>query len=216
MAIKSHKLHWQESMNGVTIDCDLDVRFHPTKSSTVLLLIPGVDGSVDGYNNKYVTIAEQAHAKHNVAVVRMENPFVTSFHWESNIRRILEWIEQNKQDICSNDDYSLLVQAHSAGASVLASIAHEYPNIRKLLLINIAMRLNTEKVLAGIQKYDGDVAILMGDKDPSIHDLESIKFSANRKLAQKVIIENADHDFSGDSFKLFIEASNKYLLGDNK
>ena len=70
----------------------------------------------------------------------MENPFVTSFHWESNIRHILEWIEQNKLDICSNDEYSLLVQAHSAGASVMASIAHEYPNIRKLLLINIAMK----------------------------------------------------------------------------
>lgn len=213
MTIKSHKLHWQESMNGVTIDCDLDIRIHPTKSTTILLLIPGVDGSVDGYKNKYITIAEQVQAKHNVAVVRMENPFVTSFHWESNIRRILEWIEQNKQDICSNDEYSLLVQAHSAGASVLASIAHEYPNIRKLLLINIAMSLNTDKVLAGLQKYDGDVTILMGDKDPSIPELESIQFSENSTLAQKVIIENTDHDFSGDSFKLFLDAANTYLLG---
>lgn len=213
MAMKSHKLHWQESMNGVTIDCDLDIRVHPAKSSKVLLLIPGVDGSVDGYKNKYVTIAEQAQAKHNVAVVRMENPFVTSFHWESNIRRILEWIEQNKQDICSNDEYNLLVQGHSAGASVLASIAHEYPIIRKLLLINIAMSLNADKVLAGLQKYDGDVTILMGDSDPSIAAVEEIQFSENSTLAQKVIVENTDHDFSGDSFKLFIEASEKYLLG---
>lgn len=213
MPMKSHKLHWQESMNGVTIDCDLDIRIHPAKSSTILLLIPGVDGSVDGYKNKYVTITEQAQAKHNVAVVRMENPFVTSFHWESNIRRILEWIEQNKQVICSNDEYSLLVQAHSAGASVLASIAHEYPKIRKLLLINIAMRLKTDKVLAGLQKYDGDVTILMGDKDPSIPELEGIQFSENSTLAQKVIVENTDHDFSGDSFKLFLGAANTYLLG---
>lgn len=213
MAMKSHKLHWQESMNGVTIDCDLDIRIHPAKSSTILLLIPGVDGSVDGYKNKYVTIAEQAQAKHNVAVVRMENPFVTSFHWESNIRRILEWIEQNKQEICSNDEFSLLVQAHSAGASVLASIAFEYPKIRKILLINIAMSLNTDKVSAGLQKYDGDVTILMGDRDPSIPELEVIQFSENSTLAQKVIVENTDHDFSGDSFKLFLDAANTYLLG---
>ena len=212
MTIKSHKLHWQESMNGVTIDCDLDIRIHPTKSTTILLLIPGVDGSVDGYKNKYITIAEQVQAKHNVAVVRMENPFVTSVHWESNIRRILEWIEQNKQDICSNDEYSLLVQAHSSGASVLASIAFEYPKISKILLINIAMSLNTDKVLAGLQKYDGDVTILMGDKDPSIPALEGVRFTENSTLDQKVIVDNTDHDFSGDSFKLFLEAANTYLL----
>ena len=208
-----HKMHWQESMNGVKVDCELDIRVHPAKSKTIVLLIPGVDGSVDGYKNKYVTIAEQSQEKHNVAVVRMENPFVTSFHWESNIRRILEWIEQNKLDICNNDDYSLLVQAHSAGASVMASIAHEYPNIRKLLLINIAMSLNTAKILAGLQKYDGDVTLLMGDRDPSLPLLNEIKFSENSTLAETVIVDNTDHDFSGDSFKLFLDAADTYLLG---
>ncbi len=46
----------------------------------MLLIVPGVDGTVDGYQEKYVTIADSIREQHGAAVVRISNPFVSSFH----------------------------------------------------------------------------------------------------------------------------------------
>ena len=89
------RLSWQESMNAVTIDCSLAIAIHPQNSDTILLTIPGVDGSVDGYEQKYVRMVEAYQSIHNVAAVRMENPFITSHHWESNIRHAFEYIAEH-------------------------------------------------------------------------------------------------------------------------
>lgn len=216
MSFKPYQLNWQETKNGVSIECSLEVKVHNSNSNTILLLVPGVDGSVDGYENKYVTIAENILKKHGVAVVRMENPFVTSFHWESNIRQILNFIKDNSLEICGTNNYDLHIQAHSAGASVVASIAHEFPKIRKLLLINIAMSLSPNSIVEGLGKYEGDVTILMGDKDDSLEDVKKLGFSENSNTAQIVIATNTDHNFSGDSFPLFLNAANTYFYGDSK
>jgi pimeloyl-ACP methyl ester carboxylesterase len=211
----AHKLHWQESMNGVTVDCDLEIRVHAAKSKVILLLVPGADGSVDGYEDKYVTIAESIRKKYGVAVVRMANPFITSFHWDSNLRQVLEFIEANKQDICDNDSYELRIQGHSAGASVLAMIAHEFPAIHRLLLINIAMQLQTEDIVEGLGKFKGKTTVLIGDCDPSIEEVRNIQFLNDRVIIDIEVARNTDHYFSGDSFKLFLEAADTYLFGEN-
>lgn len=211
----SDVIHWQESKNDVSIDCSLELRIHPAKSKIILLLIPGVDGTVDGYDNKYVTIAEQIQSKFGTAVVRMDNPFITSFHWQSNIRRVLEYIESNKQSICGCDNYELRIQGHSAGASVLATIAHEYRRIRSLLLINIAISLDTEGIIEGIKKFDGKITLLMGDKDPSLLAVYQVLSDQTQKKLDLVVVRDADHNFSGNSLQTFLGASRKYLFQTN-
>lgn len=79
-------------MNVVTNDCALDLAVRPARNRVILLTIPGVDGSVDGYEDKYVRIADGIQIKYVVDVVRMSRPFISSFHWKSNIRRVLEFI----------------------------------------------------------------------------------------------------------------------------
>lgn len=208
-----NKLQWQETKNGVTIYCGLDVRVHTAKSNIIVLLIPGVDGSVDGYKNKYHTIAESIQKKHGAAVVRMENPFITSFHWESNVRHILEFIESNKQEICISDSYEIRIMAHSAGASVIASIAHEHQQTTRLLLVNPAMSLNSTAITEGLDKFGGSATILIGSKDTNYSEI--LKLESRNKL-KIITVENADHNFSGDSFQAFLDAANKYLFGGEK
>ena len=213
MSMRIDKLNWQETKNGVTVDCSLEIRLHAiANSKTILLLVPGVDGTVDGYENKYARIAEKIQKQHGVAVVRIENPFISSFHWESNVRHILDYIEANKVDICGNKSYELLIQAHSAGASVVASIAHEYAAISSLLLINLAMSLNTKGIIEGIKQFHGNVTILMGDKDPSIETVNQISFSDNSSHAQILVVPNTDHNFSAESFQIFLNAADNYLF----
>lgn len=46
--IKKHVLKWQPSKNDVKVDATLDIAVHDRSSGTVTLIVPGVDGSVDG------------------------------------------------------------------------------------------------------------------------------------------------------------------------
>ena len=69
MAFVTDLLNWQETMNSVTVDCSLDIAIHPAESDTVLLIIPGVDGSVNGHEDKYIRIAEQVQDERQARAV---------------------------------------------------------------------------------------------------------------------------------------------------
>lgn len=203
------KLHWQETMNTVTVDCSLDVAVHPAQSDTVLLIIPGVDGSANGYEDKYIRIAEQAQERHGVAVVRMANPFISSFHWESNPRRILDYIADNAEAITgSSRPPRIKVMAHSAGASIIGRIAHEYDNITDILLTNPAQKLSGDAIQSGLKKTNAKVTIVFGSKDPSVSFSEPLQGDGHAV----VVLEDVDHNFSGDFLSLYISLPLEYLL----
>lgn len=212
MAVNYRTLTWQESKNGVTINCDLDIAVHPSNSNIILLTVPGVDGSVDGYKNKYVQIAEEVQSTHGAAIVRMSNPFVTSFHWESNLRHALKFIDENLPEITGAADIEIRILAHSAGAAVAAQIAWEYPKVTRLLLINPATKLGIDDIKRGIGKFNGDMTILFGSKDPSHDNLEHLTSAAKPEQVQAVVLEDVDHNFSGEALELFIQSPSRYLF----
>lgn len=194
-----HKLAWRETKNGVTIDCSLDVAVHPARSGVIFITIPGIDGSVDGYESKYVDIADLVKSKHNVAVVRSSNPFITSFHWESNLRQLLSYVSENAEYLCGTKAPGLYIMAHSAGAAIAAQIAHEYSQVKRLLLVNTASKLDLNKILSGLSNFNGErIAIVYGEHDPSvltINDFNSLKTKAKKVTC---VLPGVDHNFSGD------------------
>jgi alpha/beta superfamily hydrolase len=197
--MQTANLSWQAKHNGITINVSMDIRVHPCESKTIVLIIPGVDGSVDGYDNKYITMAEKIVKEQHKAVVRISNDFISSFHWEDNLKHALEYIEDNALDICKNSDYTIEIIAHSAGASVAAWIAHEYRSIQKMVLINCAAKLQPERILDGLSQHKGDVTVVYGSKDPSKDFMQQLPTGTHH-----MIIEGADHFFSGSSLAEFI------------
>lgn len=209
MAFHTDLLKWQETMNTVTVDCSLDVAVHPAQSDTVLLIIPGVDGSVNGYEDKYIRIADQVQDKHGVAVVRIANPFISSFHWESNPRRILDYIKRNASAITGSSKVpQIKVMAHSAGASIIARIVHEYPEIQEILLINPAQKLNSEAARSGLKKANVKVTAVFGSKDPSISFADDLTTDGHTVH----VVEGSDHYFSGEYLEDFINLPLRYLF----
>ena len=191
-------IHWQETMNGVTIDCSLDLAIHPAKSNVVLLTIPGVDGSVDGYEDKYIRMVEGVRQIHNVAAVRIANPFITSFHWESNPRRILDYISKNTEAITSSTGQPRMkIVAHSAGASIIA---------------NPALKLDSQAILAGLKKTEANVTIIFGEDDPSVSFSAALREDGH----DVVVLEGVDHHFTGDSIMDFIKLPQEYLFRESK
>ncbi|HMT19620.1 MAG TPA: hypothetical protein PKD20_01165 [Candidatus Saccharibacteria bacterium] len=202
-------IEWQEVMNGVGISCALDIAIHPSNSKIIMLTIPGVDGSVDGFDNKYLHIAETVQEKYGVAVVRISNPFISSYHWESNIRQAIDYIQMNAQEICGNETFELRIMAHSAGAAVIGRIAHEYAEITRVLLINPALKLKPNDIHDGLAKLSGrQVTVLVGSKDSSSDDIAEVVDNHT----DLYVVDGADHHFSGDNFQLFLDSPNKYLF----
>lgn len=209
MTYSTDLLNWQETMNSVTIDCSLDIGIHPADTDTVFLIVPGVDGSVNGYKDKYIRMAERVQAEHNVAVVRIANPFVSSFHWESNFRRILDYIERNASEIIGSKKIPCIkVMAHSAGASIVARIAHEYGNITDILLVNPAQKLGADAIRNGLKQTSASVTVIFGEKDPSVSLSEPLQGDGH----SVVVLEGVDHNFSGDFLTLYIDLPREYLF----
>ena len=199
-------LVWQPSHKGVSVNASMDVRVHPFNSRRVVLIVPGVDGSVDGYEGKYIKMADQALAK-GYGVVRVANPFISSFHWDDNLRQAIEYIITNSQEHLDNNEVTISIIAHSAGASVAAWVAWEYPNIEKLILINAAAKLKPELIVSGLEHYNGDTHLVYGSKDPSVDFIGQLP-----SKYKTTIVEGADHVFSGHHLEEFINMTT--LLDD--
>lgn len=205
----SDRIAWQESMNGVTIDCSLDIAVHPAETDTILLSIPGVDGSVNGYEDKYIRMVEAFQQKRSAAGVRIANPFITSHHWESNPRHGLEYIHRHLKEIAGQTrDVKIAVAAHSAGAAIIARIAHEFPDITRLLLINPAKKLlGSGEILRGLGPLAQNTTVVFGSEDPSIDMVDELRDGG----IDVQIIDGADHNFSGEYLARFIGLAAEFL-----
>lgn len=87
---------WIEEFNDHQLECHVELAIRSGKTDDIFLIVPGLDGSLDGFMNKYQEIVDRIHEKHNVTCVRMSNPFITSSHWETNLRSVLAWISATK------------------------------------------------------------------------------------------------------------------------
>lgn len=204
-----HTLAWKAGKGEMAIDTTLDVRVHKLQSDKVVVILPGVDGSVDGFENKYVRMADNITSKQRKAVVRLSNPFISYYHWEDNLREALAYVEENAQQLFGTEEISIEIIGHSAGAAAAASLAWEYPAIKKLLLINTAPAVGPERIVDGLSKYSNEVQFVFGSEDPAIKFTETLPDDAKIN-----VIEGADHYFSGEHLETFIALP--HLLGSDK
>jgi pimeloyl-ACP methyl ester carboxylesterase len=135
----------------------------------------------------------------------MSNPFLSTFLWEDNVRHALKHIIDNSKKYFGAKDINISIFAHSAGASVVAAIAHEYPQIKQILLVNVAEKLMNDRQLAGISAYKGKLAVVYGQKDPSVTFGHQLVLVANPKTKPIYkTVPNADHNFAGVPITRFV------------
>lgn len=154
-------------------------------------------------------MVEAFQRKYPAAAVRIANPFITSYHWESNPRRALKYIKENMQRIVGRSgNVRIVVVAHSAGAAVIASIAHEYPEIAGLLLINPAKKLlGADQMIHTLGTLENKTTVVFGGEDPSIDMVDTLRSSK----INVHIVRGADHNFSGKYLNNFIDLPTSFL-----
>jgi len=211
MNIKITKLNWTKSKNGISMDFELDVAIHPLNNGKIIINVPGADGSINGYNDKYIKIANYLIKQKIGAVVRIPNISSLGFGWDINLRETLSYVLDNAKEICGSNKPEIYLMGLSAGAGAISMTAWEYPEVTKILLIEPALIFSGEHGVAGIREYKGEVTIVVGKGDTALGKEIGDKFFdyfINAKHKEIIEIENCDHRFMGEiNGRIFSEAS---------
>ena len=170
----------------------------------IVFIKAGLGGSIYGYENKYLQIAESLNKIFKCTVITSPNDKKIDFN--SEMEFIKEYAVQH-----SIMNYEIYYFGHSNGALIGLWEAYNYAEIKRLLLINAPLCMNPHKTIEGIKKFSGEKMILLyGDKDQSIHFVEQFSELSNEKVRFE-IIKDADHYFS-NKLELFMSLPNKYLF----
>jgi hypothetical protein len=197
---------------------DVHLHIHRANSSAVLIMYPGADGNIDGYNQKYLKIANLIQSKNIATVVRLDNKYLCLPqlpYCEAMINKLayaIEYIHDNAERISGRKEIDIYLAGVSAGASAVATILQEFPHVKKVLFIAPASSVGWENIKRGLRGYTGEVYLTAGQNDEiEAFDIARVYHDTCEVAIKKEIeiIPECDHQFRGKENGQIL--SNAYL-----
>ncbi len=181
------------------IPVPLECAIHPARSDRIVISVPGYAGSLDGFQRKYAKLAAYMQKNDIGAVLRTNNYTPFECLADAKARAALDYAAEFAQDICGRPDPELFGMGMSAGGGALAAIAHEYPALRRLLLINPSFDMPKDLIAHGLSRYTGELVILKGANDKLDPVIVPFLMDVAGKAVRKEVftVAGADHNFSG-------------------
>lgn len=198
-----------ENEEGELVQTGIPVTVHRNNTGVVIINSHGLGGLKDGYNNKYLKIAQLLTGLGVGSVVRYQSslfPFAfqdvnMTFLLLDNLRAVIEYCLDEAMLLCGSDIPEIYLAGFSAGASTSAAIAHEYPQVKKMLLISPSADVGTEVLRKGLSNYRGELYITLGDNDYVVGP-EAAKtladWATKAEFKKVVVVPNCDHQFAGE------------------
>jgi len=166
----------------------MEIDYYPA-GENALLIFTGLGGTVRGYLDKYVQIAENAVKKYNFSVFVAAVP---EDCWEKPQSVFTEAINYVLGKGLSGTVY---VMGSSAGANLAIWYSHLYPQITRVLAVNAVLNLNVHKTRKGLISFQGEkMFVFTGGDDPSVQYSQLLP---ERENAEYRILDGVDHTFTG-------------------
>ena len=176
-----------------------------------LVIVVGMDGSLFGYEDKYLKIAEAANDQYGYTVFGFRNPASNWDIRDNGFPSVMRTVSENMAE-----GYEVSYFGFSAGASFAMFHAWEFPQIKRMLLVNPPLMVNTPKALKGIKAFDGESTLIIGERDQSITLGRLIERDQKTSGFSRVIIfPKADHRFTG-MIAEFISLPFTYLFSEEE
>lgn len=159
-------------------------------SSTVVFIKVGQNGSIYGYENKYLIIAKRLNKEYGYSVIVSSNPFDGNNPLEHDMNIVKKYCSE--KDIKDDKVYYM---GQSNEARIGISWGYQYPEIKRMLLINSPIFINCHVLKNGIkQSKNQEMFFIYGDRDDSYNYIGLIEplLDNNKKI---IIIKGADHNF---------------------
>ena len=176
-------------------------------NNIIVFIKAGQNGSLYGYQNKYIKMAKRLNKKYGCSVICSSNPF----DGNNPLDNAMEVIEDYAKRF---DDFKIYYLGYSNGALIGAWFGIKYPKIKRMALVNGPLMYNLYKTKEGALSFKGEsINFIYGEYDQSIGYAELLKSIENDKI--KVFIEEGqDHHFS-KSEEDFQQIPEKYLFQIN-
>lgn len=176
-------------------------------NNIIVFIKAGQNGSLYGYQNKYIKMAKRLNKKYGCSVICSSNPF----NGNNPLDNAMEVIEDYAKRF---DDFKIYYLGYSNGALIGAWFGIKYPKIKRMALVNGPLMYNLYKTKEGALSFKGEsINFIYGEYDQSIGYVELLKSIENDKI--KVFIEEGqDHHFS-KSEEDFQKIPEKYLFEMN-
>lgn len=182
-----------------------EINIHDCPESNVIIInYPGYQGDIDGYRGKYRTLADLIRRKGLAAVIRMGNECRRGFFYEKSVvadlKAAIDYALANAENICSSKAPEIYLMGFSAGAGAIATVAADYPQIKKVLLLVPSVDAGKTAIEEAFSKFRGEVYIAVGQYDECVGREAGEYFLGLATGARKkslVVIPNCDHQFQG-------------------
>ena len=196
----------QRKFNNVTIDYGII-----KGNNNILFIKAGLDGSMYGYENKYLKIAREVNKKYGSTVICSSNPSDGNNNSLEDAMIVIE-------SFCKDNnyrDYEVYYMGYSNGGLLGAWYGTKYPRIKRLLLINAPLMFNYHKTKESLEHFDKKQVILIyGSEDQSYPYIGLLDRISNKKV-NYYVIEDQDHHFSNAGYD-FTKLPFDYLYNDKQ
>jgi predicted esterase len=196
---------------------DIQVTYHPTKTGKIIINIPGAGGTSEGYMDKYFNLACLIQEHNTASFVRIPNDRPQEYVLTARV--IINFCLENSLKICGTKTPEIWLMGFSVGGASVLSIAWEYPEITKVLVINPF--INSPKIRKEIEKnlpeYRQELFMVIGSEDTIIAP-DTLKYlkkhSSNSRVVKSHEIPNCNHVLEGESnSKVLSQIPEYYFLG---
>ena len=107
-------------------------------NNIIVFIKAGQDGSLYGYQNKYIKMARRLNKKYGCSVICSSNPF----DGNNPLDNAMEIIEDYAKIF---DNYKIYYLGYSNGALIGAWFGVKYPKIKRMALVNGPLMYNFHK-----------------------------------------------------------------------
>ncbi len=216
------RLTLQRTIKGKS-SLELEVAVHPLRNGRIVINYPGITGDIDGYNNKYGRQADFVQKNGIGTVVRMGNLLFDELPYPEamidNFRFVVEHCLHHGIELSGKERPTLYLMGFSAGASTIAAVASDYPEVEKILLLAPSGDAGQRAVEKGLRKFTGEVYVAIGDRDENVGTQAGKVFydlSIAARVRKLVVVKDCDHQFRGErNGRIMSKAPLWAFAGDN-
>ncbi len=162
-------------------------------NSSIVIIKAGAGGSYTGYEDKYVRLAEMLHNDSGCTVICLSNFSNHSFE-----RTDVDVIKALRSKHEGETMYYIGV---SNGATQGLVEATRHFSFSRMLLINMPLMINFNKIKAALNRANSDMRFVYGEKDPSYSYVPFLENAAKKDdcvaRVEVVTVPQADHNFEG-------------------
>lgn len=177
-------------------NCYIDYGFvFGSDRQNIFLIKTGQDGSIYGYQNKYLKLACELRDLYGFSVVCASTP-------SAEIDQMVQFAEMVQSEFEITDATKIYFMGMSNGASIGCLGHASFPQISRFLLINPPLMINTTKLCRRTQEFTGEMMnFVFGSLDPSVHLVDILKLH-ERENVHVAVVPGQDHYFSKNGFNL--------------